>query len=376
MPVIIKEVTFEKGISDFINFPHDLYEGDPCYVPEIYMGQKDMMNPKKYPFYKYGKAKFYLALKEGKVVGRIAAIDNTNYNRHHKSSVGFFGFMDFIEDQEVVDALLDQAKSFAKSNGYDYLMGPTNYTTNETAGTLVEGFHEPPKIMMTYNKPYYGQLLENYGLTKEMDLYAYMIPTKNASEKSLRIAEAVEARLKTKGITIRNDNLKDINNEAKKIQKVYNDAWEENWGFVPFTNDEFDYLKNDLKMLLDPKFAYIAEKDGIPIGFGITLPNINEILIKNKRGSLFPFGIFRLLFGKNKTKAVRVLALGVVSEYRKMGIEALFFAKNIAEAKRRGLIGGEASWVLENNEPMRAAAEHLNGEKYKTYRLYKMPVNG
>jgi hypothetical protein len=128
-------------------------------------------------------------------------------------------------------------------------------------------------------------------------------------------------------------------------------------------------------MLLDPKFSYIAEKDGIPIGFGITLPNINEILIKNKRGSLFPFGIFRLLFGKNKTNTVRVLALGVIAEYRKMGIEALFFAKNIAESKRRGLLGGEASWVLENNEPMRAAAEHLNGEKYKTYRLYKMPVN-
>ena len=163
-------------------------------------------------------------------------------------------------------------------------------------------------------------------------------------------------------------------NEAKTIQKVYNDAWEENWGFVPFTDAEFEYLKNDLKMLLDPAFAYIAEKDGVPIGFGITLPNINEILIKNKRGRLFPFGIFRLLFGKKKTKTVRVLALGVVEQYRKMGIEAVFFAKNIQETKRRGLVGGEASWVLENNEPMKAAAEHLNGERYKTYRLYKMPV--
>jgi GNAT superfamily N-acetyltransferase len=374
MPVTIKEVTFEKGISEFINVPHDLYEGDPCYVPEIFIGQKDMMNPKKYPFYKYGKAKFFIAQKNGRNVGRIATIDNTNYNKHHNSSVGFFGFMDFIEDQEVVDALLDKAKAFAQENGYEYLMGPTNYTTNETAGILVEGFNEPPKILMTYNKPYYGQLLENYGLKKEMDLYAYMIPTANASEKSLRIADVVETRLKQKGITIRNVNIKDIDNEAKRIQKVYNEAWDENWGFVPFTDAEFEYLKNDLKMLIDPKFTYIAEKNGEPIGFGITLPNINEILIKNKRGKLFPFGIFRLLFGKSKTKAVRVLALGVIGEYRKMGIEALFFAKNITEAKKRGLIGGEASWVLENNEPMRTAAEHLNGEKYKTYRLYKMPL--
>jgi GNAT superfamily N-acetyltransferase len=374
MAVITEEVSFENGISEFINFPHDLYEGDPYYVPEIYIGQKDMMNPKKYPFHQYGKVRYFLAKRDGKTVGRIAAIYNSNYNRHHKSNVGFFGFFDFIEDQQVVNALLDRAKSFAMENGHEYLMGPTNFTTNETAGTLVEGFEDAPKIMMTYNKPYYGRLIENYGMQKEMDLYAYFIYTAKASEKSLRISEALENRLKTKGITIRNVNLKDINNEAKKIQKIYNDAWDENWGFVPFTDAEFEYLKNDLKMLLDPAFAYIAEKDNQPIGFGITLPNINEILIKNKRGKLFPFGIFRLLFGKKKTKSVRVLALGVLQEYRKMGIEAIFFAKNIQESKRRGLLGGEASWVLENNEPMKAAAEHLNGEKYKTYRLYKMKI--
>jgi hypothetical protein len=374
MNISIREVSFDNGIKAFINFPHDLYAGDPNYVPEIFIGQKDMMNPAKYPFHNYGKVKYFLAEKNGKIVGRIAAIQNSNYNNHFKCKVGFFGFFDFIEDQEVVNALLDKAKSYAKENGNDYLMGPTNFTTNETAGTLVEGFDSPPKIMMTYNKPYYGKLIEAYGLQKEMDLYAYMIYSDKASEKSIRIAGAVEERLKSKGINIRNVNIKDINNEAKRIQKIYNEAWEENWGFVPFTDEEFEYLKNDLKMLLDPTFAYIAEKDGNPIGFALTLPNINEILIKNKRGKLFPFGIFRLLFGKKKTKTVRVLALGVIEEYRKMGIEAVFFAKNILEAKRRGLVGGEASWVLENNEPMKAASEHLNGEKYKTYRLYKMSV--
>ncbi|MBK8669846.1 MAG: GNAT family N-acetyltransferase [Saprospiraceae bacterium] len=372
--LIIEEITFGSGISEFINFPHDLYKDDKNYVPEIYIGQKDMMNPNKFPFHKYGKVKYFLAKKDGKIVGRIAAIHNPNYNKHHHCKVGFFGFFDFIEDQEVASSLLDKAKDYASTNGNEFLMGPTNFTTNETAGTLVEGFDSPPKIMMTYNKPYYGQLMENYGLKKEMDLYAYMIYTSKVSEKSLRIASAVEDRLKAKGITIRNVNLKDINNEAKRIQKIYNDAWEENWGFVPFTDDEFEYLKNDLKMLLDPSFAYIAEKNGEPIGFGLTLPDINEVLIKNKRGKLFPFGIFRLLFGKSKTKYVRVLALGVISEYRKMGIEALFFAKNIKTAKEKGLLGGEASWVLESNEAMRAAADHLNGEKYKTYRLYKTEI--
>ncbi|MCZ2101817.1 MAG: hypothetical protein LC107_09805 [Chitinophagales bacterium] len=374
MAIEIQEVTFDKGINDFINFPHDLYKDDPNYVPEIFIGQKDMMNPKKYPFHLYGKVKYFLAKKNNQIVGRIAAIDNPNYNHHFNCKVGFFGFMDFIEDQEVVNALLDKASAFAKENGNEYLMGPTNFTTNETAGTLVEGFNEPAKIMMTYNKPYYGRLFEKYGLAKEMDLYAYMIYTNKASEKALRIAEALEERLKKMGITIRNFNLKDIDNEAKRIQKIYNQAWDENWGFVPFTDAEFEYLKNDLKMIVDPKFAFIAEKHGEPIGFGLTVPNINEVLIKNKRGKLFPFGIFRLLLGKGKTKTVRVLALGILKEYRKSGIEAIFFAKNIAEAKSRNLIGGEASWVLENNEPMRAAAEHLNGERYKTYRLYKTKI--
>lgn len=374
MSVTIQEVSFKNGIKDFIDFPHDLYKDDPHYVPEIYIGQKDMMNPDKYPFFQYGKAKYFLAKRDNKIVGRIAAIENTNYNRHHHSNVGFFGFADFIEDQEVVNALLDQAKAYAKENGHDALMGPTNFTTNETAGTLVEGFNEPAKIMMTYNKPYYGRLLEGYGLKKEMDLYAYMIYTEKVSEKSLRLAAAIEDRLKAKGFTIRNVNPKDIDNEAKRIHKIYNEAWDDNWGFVPFTDAEFDYLKNDLKMLLDPKFAYIAEKDGEPVGFGLTIPNINEVLIKNKRGRLFPWGIFRLLWGKNKTKTVRILALGIRKEYRKMGVEAAFFSRNIAEAKRRGLIGGEASWILENNEPMRAAAEHLNGERYKTYRLYSIKI--
>jgi GNAT superfamily N-acetyltransferase len=374
MSLIVEEIGDKKGISDFINFPHDLYQDDKYYVPEIFIGQKDMLEPKKYPFHKYGEAKYFLAKKDGKIVGRIAAINNRNYNKHHKSQVGFFGFFDFIEDQEVCNALLDKAASFAQQNSYEYLMGPTNFTTNETAGTLVDGFDDSPKIMMTYNKEYYGQLIENYGLSKEMDLYAYLIPAKEASEKSLRIATALEERLKKRGITIRNLRLKDINNEAKKIQKIYNDAWEENWGFVPFTDEEFDYLKNDLKMVLDEKFAYVAEKDGEAIGFSLTVPNINEILIKNRRGKLFPFGIFRLLFGKSKTKYVRILALGVVEEYRKLGIEAIFFAKNIQEARRRNIIAGEASWVLESNTSMVAAAENLNGKKYKTYRLYKKRI--
>lgn len=374
MSVELKEVSFKQGISDFINFPHDLNDGDPNYVPEIYIGQKDLFDPKKYPFHLYGTAKYFLALKGGKTVGRIAAINNPNYNQHHKSNIGFFGFFDCINDIEVAKVLLDEAKKYAQSFGYESIMGPTNFTTNETAGTLVDGFSEPPKIMMTYNKPYYDELISKCGFEKEMDLYAYLLKSADVNDKSLRLAELIEDRLKTKGITIRNISKKNLESEAKKIQSIYNSAWDNNWGFVPFTDKEFEYLRNDLKMIVDEKFAYIAEKDGEAVGFSLTVPNINEILIKNKRGKLFPFGIFRLLFGKSKIKTVRIMALGVKEEYRKLGIEALFFAKNIAEAKRRGIYAGEASWVLENNEAMNKAAEHMNGLKYKTYRLYTAKI--
>jgi GNAT superfamily N-acetyltransferase len=374
LSITIREVSFDNGIGEFIDFPHDLYANDANYVPEVYIGQKDMMNPAKFPFHKYGSVKYYLAYKDGKAAGRIAAIENPNYNRYHNSNVGFFGFFDCIHDQEVANTLLNTAAEYARSNGHDAMMGPTNFTTNETAGTLVDGFTEPPKIMMTYNSAYYNELFEKAGFEKEMDLYAYMIYTERASEKSLRIAEALEERLKSRGITFRNLRLKEIDEEAKRIKNIYNEAWEDNWGFVPFSDEEFEYLKNDLKMILDEKWAYIAEKDGVPIGFGLTIPNINEILIKNKRGRLFPFGLFRLLFCKKSIRSVRIIALGVLESYRRMGIEAVFFAKNIRRARELGIVGGEASWVLENNEPMVKAAENLNGIRYKTYRLYKISV--
>jgi hypothetical protein len=370
MALEIVEVIQAKDIKAFIDFPHDLHKNDPHYVPEIFIGQKDMMDPKKFPFHYYGQAKYFLAKRDGVILGRIAAIDNPKYNEVHKSSAGFFGFFDFVDDLSVSKALLFKACEYARSKGYFHICGPTNFTTNNTAGVLVEGFDDPPKIMMTYNFPYYQHHYETFGLVKDMDLYAYMIYTDKVSEKSLRLATLIEERLASKGITIRNINLKKLDEEANRIKVVYNQAWINNWGFIPFTDEEFDFLKNDLKMIADEKFIYIAEKNGQPIGFGITLPNINEILIKNKRGRLLPFGIFRLLFGKKKVKTVRVLALGIIEEYRKQGIEALFFAKNIQEAKLRHLLGGEASWILENNVEMNAAAIGLGGERYKTYRLY------
>jgi len=370
----IVKVTTKKQKKQFIDFPHDLYKGDPNYVPEIYLGMQELMNPKKNPFFEHSNADLFLAFRNKKIVGRIAAIQNNNYNQFANSNVGYFGFFDVIEDYTVAEKLLQTAVDWVKAKGHTALYGPTNFSTNETAGILVEGFELPPVINMTYNKPYYVDFVNRFGFTKQMDLLAYKVPTSTVSEKSLRIAERLEERLKSRGITIRNVVLKNWKKEVPVIHKLYKEAWDKNWGFVPPTDAEFHHLADSLKMILVPEMVFLAEKDGKGIGFFLAVPNINEIMIKQKRGRILPFGALRLLFGKRKTKILRIILLGVTDEYRRLGIEAIFYAKIIRYAQQNGISFGEGSWILENNEMMNKGLQNLNGEPYKRYRIYQKEI--
>lgn len=370
----IIKVHKSNEIKRFIDFPHDLYKGDPNYVPEIYLAQKDLLSKKKNPFFQHSIADLFLAVQDGKIVGRIAAIHNKNYNNYHDSNIGFFGFFDCINDQEVANLLLDKVSSWIRERGLDELHGPTNFTTNETAGLLVEGFDSPPVVQLTYNKKYYLDLLSSYGFQKEMDMYAYFIPTFGVNEKALKMANLLKERLKKRKITFRNITKKSMKEDLAKIKIIYRSAWEKNWGFVPPTDAEFDHLVEGLKLLIDTRFVYIAEMEGQMIGFGAGIPNVNEITINFKKGRILPFNIFRLLFGKKKTKVIRIILLGVLEEHRNLGIAAVFFANFIQSARDFGLEGGEASWVLESNTEMCNAAENLNGQKYKTYRILSKKV--
>ncbi len=374
MSIEIKKVENKKDLKKFINFPHDLYKDDPNYVPMLDMAAKELFSEKKNPFFEHSSVQNYLAYKDGKLAGRISAIRNNNYNKYHNSNVGFWGFFDVINDYEVAKALFDTAKKWNQDHGFEAMIGPVNFSTNDTAGLLIEGYDMPPITEMTYNKPYYQDLIEKYGFKKDMDLFAYMIYAENVSEKSVKLADLIQKRLEKKGITIRQINMKDFKNEVAKIKEVYNKAWEKNWGFVPATDKEFEFLAEGLKMIVNPQYALVAEHEGKFVGFALTIPNINEITINFKRGKLFPFNIFKLLMKKNKTKYVRIITLGVIEGYRKLGIEAVFFARIIESAKKNNIIGGEASWILENNEMMNMAAEKLHGEKYKTYRIYRKDI--
>ena len=369
--ITIKKVETGADKKKFIDFVHDLYADDKNYVPELFIAQSDLMNPKKNPFFKHSKADLYLAEKDGKVVGRIAAIRNNNYNEFAKAKVGFFGFFDVVNDYEVAKKLFDTVNDWVKKEGLTDIIGPTNFSTNETCGLLVDGLDSPPMVMMTYNKGYYQTFLEKYGFMKQTDLVAYTLDPMDMPEKLLRLAKGIEERLKRRNITIRCINMKDFTNEVDKVKVIYNAAWDKNLGFVPMTDDEFKHMGKDMKMILDKDFAYVAEENGKMIGFSLTIPNVNEIFITIKRGRLFPTGIFKLLMNQSKIKSARVITLGVLEEYRKLGIDVVFYAKNMETARKKKLKYAEASWILENNKEMNSPLISINAKPYKKYRIYE-----
>jgi hypothetical protein len=372
--ITIEKINYPDKLKEFIDFPHELYAGDPNYVPELYVAQRDMLNPKKHPFYEHSSLQMFLAYKDGKLVGRIAAIRNNNHNAFTKGNDGFFGFFESINDYEVAKLLFDTAINWLKQEGFTTAIGPVSFSTNEIFGWHIDAFDKPPMIAMGYNKPYYPGFAERYGFTKSSDHFAYYMTGDTLSQKSLRVSEAFENRLKTKGITIRAVNVKKFKEEAEKAHQVYNSAWDKNAGFVPMTYNEFMHLCNDMKPVMIADLCFIAEHEGKFIGLSFSLPDINQVLKDVRKGRLLPFGIFKLLFNRKKINKMRVVVMGVVEGYRKLGIEACFYAKTITNAKKNRIYEAEASLILEDNEMMNQALININAHVYKTYRIYKLSL--
>jgi GNAT superfamily N-acetyltransferase len=366
----IVQVNSKKELTAFIDFPHELYKDDPNYVPELFIAQKDLLTT--HPFHKHSSLQTFLAYDGDKITGRIAAILNNNHNAYNHRKDGFFGFFDCINDQETANLLFVTAAKWVTDRGMDQTFsGPVNFSTSEACGTLVEGFDSPPMLMMTYNYPYYDELIKKAGFAKQVDLIAWHWDGENYDDKSVRLLNALQERLKRNNIVIRKVNLKNFKEEVVKLRTVYNSAWDQNSGFVPLTDDEFNYLAKDLKLILDPDFAYVGEQDGKIVAFGLALPNLNEVLIKIKKGRLLPTGIFKLLANKSKVQSIRIYALGVIDGYRKMGIEACLYGSIIREYKRKGFKHAEAGWTLENNTLINDAIIAIKGDPYKKYRLYE-----
>jgi len=368
----IVAVSSKKELAAFIDFPHDLYAKDSNYVPELFIAQRDLLTT--HPFHEHNSLQCYIAYNGKKVVGRIAAILNNTHNEFNKANDGFFGFFDCVNDAEVAKALFETATKWLLDKKVSTLIGPVNFSTNETCGLLIEGFDSPPMVMMTYNAPYYADLMEKAGLAKKVDLIAFSFGSDGYDDKSLRLLEVLQTRLKRNNIVIRKINMKKFQEEADAIAAVYNSAWEMNTLSVPMNKKEFDYLAKDLKLLLDPDFCVIAEQEGKIVGVGLAVPNLNEILIKVKRGRLLPTGLFKILLGKSKIQGIRIMILGVIDGYRKQGIEACLYGTIIKEYRRKNLKYAEASWTLEHNDLVNNAIKAINGNPYKKYRIYEKAI--
>lgn len=369
----IVAVSTKKELATFIDFPHELYQADPNYVPELFIAQRDLLTT--HPFHKHSSLQCFLLLNAGKVTGRITAILNNSHNTMNSASDGFFGFFDCINDQESANLLLDTAAKWLKDKGVkNKIMGPVNFSTNESCGLLIEGFDSPPVVMMPYNATYYPALLEGWGLKKQVDLIAWKFTGDNYDDRSVKLMDRLEDRLKRNNILIRKINMKNFKQEAASLREVYNKAWDKNMGFVPLNDEEFDYQAKDLKLVLDPDFCLVAEQEGKLVGFGAAIPDMNQIQIKIKKGRLLPTGIFKLLFGKKKVTGIRILLLGVIDGYRKMGIEACIYGNIIKAYRAKGMKYAEASWTLEHNDLVNNAIIAIKGDPYKKYRIYEKEI--
>ncbi|MFT4203958.1 MAG: hypothetical protein QM610_08595 [Chitinophagaceae bacterium] len=380
MPYHIVKVNDKKLLKAFIDFPHELYKNDANYVPELFVAQRDLLTPGKNPFFETGRMQLFLAYDQANhhIVGRIAGIYNANYIKFIEKDDGFFGFFDCINDQSVADILLDAAYGWVREQGVKgNIVGPANPTSNDSWGLLIDGFDTPSMVMMPYNFPYYRTLLENYGMQKEVDLLAYIYTKADYNgEKVRRLSLFLEERLKKRNIIIRKIDLKkNFHHEVERIRKVYNKAWDKNLGSVPLTENEFNHVAKDLKMIVNLDFCYVAEMDDEIIGICIAIPNVNEIQQKIKRGRLFPTGLFKLLTQMKNLTSFRIMILGVLEEYRKLGIEACFYAHLMRSADKYPKINRiEASWILEQNMMMNRAVLDIGGKVYKTYRVYKKAI--
>jgi GNAT superfamily N-acetyltransferase len=373
----VKPARTTREQKQFLDLPYRLHRRQEHWIAPLRMSQKDILDTAKHPFYKTADVEKFLALREGRVVGRVMAILNRAHNEFHGERAGFFGFFEVEEDYEAAAALLDAARTWLAGHGADVMRGPVNPSTNYECGLLVEGFDLDPTLMMVWNPPYYGEFLERYGLMKAADLYAYDIAADyfKVSDKLLRVAERLQNKER---VRVRPVNLKAFKSEVETVRRVYNDAWSRNWGFVPVSNEEFEHLGKDLKQLVDPRVVLIAEQhqegsEPRPVGFMLAVPDLNRAL-KKMNGRLLPFGLIKLLWHSRKISSIRIITMGVIREFQNLGGGAIFLKEIYERAPAAGFPSGEMSWVLENNVMMNRAAEMIGGRRTKTYRIYELPI--
>jgi GNAT superfamily N-acetyltransferase len=374
--VVIRPVRSRRELKRFVKVPFQLHRDHPQWVPPLIFDRMQFLNRAKNPWFEHGEAELFIAERDGEPVGRISTQIDHEWDKAQGGSDGMFGFFETIDDRDVAAALLGAAEDWLGERGRGRLLGPMDFTTNDEVGILIEGFELRPMILQNWHPPFYKDLLEQLGYGKAMDLlmwYLELGKLKEGDQFAPEIHAAAEKALHDEGIAIRNFDKGNLPEEMRRFSEVYNEAWSDNWGFVPATDAEIEFHAKTLKQVLDEDWGFIAEKDGETVGVAFTLPDINQVLAR-MGGRLLPLGWLRFLRGKPKIDRVRVFVLGVRRAYQHTGIAAGLYLKHLEAASPEGVPGGETGWILETNGPMNRAMEGMGGKVVKKYRIYEKPL--
>jgi len=383
----VHQVKTRADLNTFLKFPWTLYKGDPYWVPPLVSLQREKLDKRKNPAWQYMTGEYFIAWRDKKPVGTIAAFINHRHNEFHDENIGFFGLFEVYDDQEAANALLQTAADYVAAQGADTIRGPASFSTNDECGVLIKGFDDPPVILMPYNYPYYQRLLDSApGFEKVMDVCSYNITLENWQstpklEQSIRVTRKNNER---RQITVRTLDRRRMKQDLQLFKDVYNQAWDDNWGFVPLSDDELDALIKDLGRYLEPRLAFFAQVAGEPAAFLLAFPDLNQPLhhAYPRPGTPEVLNMLRVLWHwklRPKVKRIRIALMGVRDGYRGIGVEAAMFVEllesAVALAQEIGGNSADAGWVLETNTAMQRLVEAYSGEDYKYYRFYERKLS-
>ena len=373
METIVKPVESRRERKAFLTFPWHHYKGDPNWVPPLRQNQKALVGYARHPFHEVAEVQTFLAFADGQPCGRIAAILNRTHNTYHNERLGFWGFFESIDNQEVANKLFDAVRKWMAERDIHQLRGPCNPSLNYECGLLIEGFHSPPTFMMTYNLPYYQRLVEGYGFRSSQDLFAYWAPTEMIYKLDKKLAFVASEAAERFNIHVRPIDKARFKEEIKLFLDIYNQSLGGTWGFVPLSKHEIEHMSAEMKHLIVPELALFATVEGRPIGAVFGMPDYNP-RIKKIDGRLFPFGFLTLINKRRPFKRFRAIATAVIPEYQKWGVGLVLLKALIPKVLESGLQEAEFSWVLESNHLSRRSLEKGGALLEKTYRIYDFPA--
>lgn len=376
MSLEITEHALGKDLDDFVQVAYEVYRDDPSWIAPLQMEIRERLSPAKNPFFEHGECAIFTARKDGKLVGRISAQVDHEHLRAYGDNTGFFGFFDTIDDQEVAAALIARAEEWLASRGMTVMRGPLSLSINEEPGLLVEGFDSPPVFLCPHHRSYQGGLAEGAGLTKVQDLLGWMYKVEPPPPRAEKAWQTIDDMPE---VTIRSIRTRDLKRDIGEILDIFNDAWQDNWGFVPSTDAEAEKMAKDLALIFDKRLSFFVEVDGEKVAMCVCLPNVNEA-IRDFDGKLNLVTVFKLLWRLKVrgVKSARLMLLGIRKNFRGSRRYAPLSTALYAEIAKRGISAGydwaELGWTLENNRLINTGIKGMRAQVYKVYRVYEKPI--